>query len=86
MNKKYVAAFVTAFLGIGCISYFMAVVYKGDQYGVIGGAVVMVIEMFVLLITAIILYSSKETKAIGQGVFIGSAITLVIGFGVCSSV
>ena len=86
MNKKYWIALLTAVLGIGCIYYFMAVVYKGDNYRVIAGAIVMLVEMIVLLITGSILVSISKTKAIGHGILIGSAITLVIGFGVCSSV
>ena len=86
MNKKYWIALLTALIGIGCIYYFMAVVYKGDQYRIIGGAIVMAIEMLIMLVAGIILFNSKSTKAIGQGILIGSAVTLVIGFGVCSSV
>jgi len=86
MNQKYLAAFITSILGIGCIYYFMAVVYKGDNYAVIGGAMVMVFEMIFLLLTGVILFNIQSTKPIGQGVLIGSAVTLVIGFGICSSV
>jgi hypothetical protein len=84
-DKKYIAAFVTSILGIGCISYFMFVEYKGDNYKAIAGAVIMAIEMIVLLLTALILACMSKTKSIGQGVLIGTGITLTIGFGICSS-
>lgn len=85
MSHKQLAAFITALLGIGCITYFMAVVFKGDQYKVVGGAFVMVIELLIMLITGIILVNIKKRKTIGQGVLIGAGITLLVGFGICSS-
>jgi hypothetical protein len=85
-NDKYIAALVTAVLGIACIFYFMAVVYKGDSYRSLGGAIVMVFEMVIMVVTGWILVSMKSTKPIGQGVFIGAAVTLIIGFGVCTAV
>jgi hypothetical protein len=84
-DKKYIAAFVTSILGIGCISYFMFVEFKGDMYRSIAGLVVMVMEMLVMLCTGIILVNMNKTKSIGQGVLIGTGITLVIGFGICSA-
>ena len=83
-HDKYTVAFITAFLGIGCISWFMLVVFRNDPYKIIGGAFIMFFEMIILVLTALILRISQKTKPIGQGVLLGSAITLVIGFGVCS--
>ncbi len=37
-SQKHIAAVVTSVLGIGCITYFMAVVFRGDMYKMIGGA------------------------------------------------
>jgi hypothetical protein len=63
----------------------MFVEYKGDNYKAIAGAVIMAIEMIILLVTGIILVNLNKTKSIGQGVLIGTGITLVIGFGICTS-
>jgi hypothetical protein len=84
-DKKYIAAFVTSILGIGCISYFMFVEYKGDNYKAIAGALIMAIEMIVLLLIGLVLVSISKTKSIGQGVLIGLGITFVIGAGICTS-
>jgi hypothetical protein len=84
-DNKYIAAFVTSLLGIGCISYFMFVEYKGDNYKSLAGAVIMAIETVTLLLTGFVLVIINKTKTIGQGVLIGTGITLVIGFGICSA-
>jgi len=86
MSRKYWAALITALIGIGYIYYFMAVISEGGNYRSLGGAIVMFFEMVILLITGLILVSISKTKDIGQGVLIGSAVTFLIGFGICSSV
>lgn len=85
-KETYIATLITSILGVGCIYYFMAVVYKDDNYRMLSGAIVMAVEMIVLLLAGIILTTTGKTKTIGQGVLLGSAITLVIGFGICSLV
>jgi hypothetical protein len=86
MERKYIAVLVTALAGIGCIFYFMAVVYNGDNYRQLNGAVIMVTEMFVLLLLDLMMVADTKRKDIGQGILIGAGITLVVGFGICTSV
>jgi len=84
-NNKYVAAFITAFIGIGCLTIYMFTQPKHDQYKVIGGAFVMVAELIIFLVAGAVFVFIPKTKFLGQGIFIGAAITLVIGFGVCTA-
>lgn len=86
MNRSHLAAFITAILGIGCIYYFMAVVYKDDNYRAMGGAIVMLVEMIVMGVIAIILNTSANTKQVSRGIFFGMFLTFLIGFGICSTV
>ncbi len=86
MDRKLIAALVTSVAGIGIIYYYMSVVFAGDNYRAMDGAVVMAVELFILLIIGSVTVSNKKTKDIGQGILIGTATTLVIGFGVCSAV
>jgi hypothetical protein len=86
VNKKYLITLLTAIAGIGCIYYFMAFVYNNDKYGVIGGALVMLVEMILLIFTGAMFASFEKTRGIGQGILLGAAITFVIGFGICTYV
>lgn len=85
-NSKYLSAFITAALGIGYIAYYMGVEVKGDQYGAIGGAVVMVVEMIIFGLLGLLLLVDQRTKSVGQGILLGAGVALVIGFGICSAV
>jgi hypothetical protein len=85
MNQKFWAALITSVVGIGIVIYFTAVVYKNDPWGAIGIAMVMVVELFIMLVAGILLVFDPKTKPIGQGILLGALITLVVGFGVCSS-
>lgn len=85
MNKTYLAACITAAIGIGYIIYYMTVLAAHDPYRVIGCAIVMVVEIFLMLFAYLILNSIPQTKAWSGGVFIGMLLTLLIGFGLCSS-
>jgi hypothetical protein len=86
MNKKYLTALITSIVGIGIVVYCSTVVYKNDSYGVLGIAVAMAIELFILLLVGIGLLVNPDTKPIGQGMLLGALITLLIGFGICTSV
>lgn len=54
MDRKYVSALLTVILGIGIIAFFMGIVYRGDNYRQIAGAVIMFFEMIILFVTGII--------------------------------
>jgi hypothetical protein len=84
-NNKYLVAFITSFLGIGVLSWYLFSLPRHDQYRVIGGAFVMVAELAIFLVTGLVLVFFPKTKSFGQGIFIGAAVTLVIGFGVCTA-
>ena len=86
MSKKYLAALITAILGVSCMYFFMTVVYEEDKFRIVSGLLVMMVEMVVLFTTCIILLAIKKTKQIGQGVLLGSFVTLIIGFGICTFV
>lgn len=85
-GNKYLAALITALCGIGCIYYFMVVEYKDDNYRILAGAFVMFIEVLILALAGVIFFNFKKTRSVGQGILIGTLVTLVIGFGICSSV
>jgi hypothetical protein len=85
INQKLLATLITSVVGIGIVIYFAAFVYKNDHWGVIGIAVVMVVELFIMLVAGILLVFGQKTKSIGEGILLGALITLVIGFGVCSA-
>jgi hypothetical protein len=86
MSKKYLTTLITSIVGIGVVVYFSTVVYKNDDYGALGVAVAMAIELFILLLTGLGLLASKETKPVGQGMLLGALIILLVGFGICTSV
>lgn len=86
MSRKEIAAIITSLVGIGIILYYMAVVYAGDPYRIMGGAVVMAVEIAVMIVVSIIVTSTKGNKDIGQGILIGSGVTLLVGFGICTGV
>ncbi len=87
MNKKYWAALITSILGIGFISIYVAFIApKGGQYGgIFEAAITFAFEVFILLTTGLVLLSSEKSKPIGKGILLGTAVTAVIGFGICSS-
>ena len=90
-NNKYIAALITSVLGVGCIIFFIAFVFKVDKrhaqtFGLaLEIANLMVVELIIIFIAGIILLCFKDTRSIGYGVLMGAAITLVIGFGVCTA-
>jgi hypothetical protein len=85
-KNRYTAAFITSLVGIAIISWFMFVVYRNEgSYKALEGAIVMVCEITIFLITGLTLLTMKKTRPIGQGILIGTGITLVIGFGICSA-
>jgi hypothetical protein len=86
MKRKSIATLITSIAGIGFIYYYLNVALKKGPYSIIDGAWVLAIEVFLLIITAIITMSFKQYKDIGEGILIGTGITLLIGFGICSSV
>ena len=83
--NKYIVAFITSFIGIGCLSWYMFVEAKHDSYKVIGGAFVIVTELAIFLLAGLAFIFFPKTKPLGQGIFIGALITLIIGFGVCTA-
>lgn len=83
--RKFTAVLVTAILGIGIIYYYLHVLHPHDNYKEMGGAVVLAIEMLCMWLIAAILSFSKDLKDISQGIVTGSFITLLVGFGVCST-
>jgi hypothetical protein len=83
-SDKMIAAVITSIVGLAIITFFMAVVYRHDSMKVIGGAVVMVCEFLALILIATIFLCFRSTKRIGQGTLIGTGVTMVIGFGICS--
>jgi hypothetical protein len=85
MNKRYLIALITSVIGTGCIYLYMISVDKKAQYGILDVALFMTFEIFIMLMAGTILISSEKTKTSGSGILIGMAITLVIGFGVCTS-
>lgn len=87
MNKKYLAALITSILGIGFISIYVTFgVSKGGQYGgALEAAGPFFAEVMLLLFTGLILLTNESSKPIGRGVLLGTLITAVIGFGICSS-
>ncbi|HMK24745.1 MAG TPA: hypothetical protein VK483_01860 [Chitinophagaceae bacterium] len=87
MNKKYWAALITSILGIGFISLYVAfAVPKGGQYGgIFEAAGTFFVEVVLLLFTGLILLMDDKSKPVGKGVLLGTLITAVIGFGICSS-
>jgi len=87
MNKKYWAALITSILGIGFISMYVAfVVPKGGQYGgIFDAAGIFLVEVVLLLFTGLVLLTDERSKPVGRGVLLGTLITAVIGFGICSS-
>lgn len=85
IKPRYLAAIITAVTGIGFAYFFMMPEFKDDSYGALGGAVVMFIEMVVLSVICVVLFLIKGTQEIAKGVLTGTLITLVVGFGICSS-
>jgi hypothetical protein len=85
MSEKYWATLITAVLGIGIITCVMVINIE-DQWRALNGAVAMFIEISVMLLTALVLRTGEKTKPISNGILLGTAITLVIGFGVCSAI
>ena len=83
-SDKMIAAVVTSVIGLAIITYYMAVVFRNDSWKVVGGAMVMVCELLALVVVSTILLCFRDTKRIGQGTLIGTGVTLVIGFGICS--
>lgn len=83
-SDKMSAAVITSIVGLAIITYFMAVVYRHDSMRVIGGAMVMAVEFLALIFISTIFLCFRSTKRIGQGVLIGTGVTMVIGFGICS--
>jgi hypothetical protein len=83
--EKYLAAFITAFLCIGYIIYYMTVEEKGSQYAMLGGAIVVVTEILVFGLIGLLLLPGRRTRSVGQGILLGTAVSFVVGFGLCSS-
>lgn len=86
LNPKHTAATITALAGNAVILYFMTMVFRGDNYRVMSGAIVMALEILIFLLLSLILVNFKKTEQIGQGTLIGTGITLLVGFGICSSI
>jgi hypothetical protein len=85
-SQRLITAMITAFAGIGIITYFMVVVFRDDKWKALAGAVVMAYEIIPLGLVSVVLLLFRRTRQIGEGMLIGTGITLVIGFGICSSV
>lgn len=83
-KNKFIAALVTAIIGIGVISWFMFVEFHDDSYRILGGAVVMVVEILAFLLISAVLLFIPGLKSIASGILIGTGITALVGFGVCS--
>jgi LytS/YehU family sensor histidine kinase len=83
--QKLIAVLVTSIIGIGIITYYMHVLHPNDNYAAMGGAIVMTIELLCMWLIAAILSSVKHLKEISQGIFTGSLLTLLVGFGVCTA-
>ena len=86
MSNKYKAALITSILGVGFIICYVSFdANRSIQYGILDVAIVMFFELLVMLVAGIFLICFKNTKQSGYGVLLGTAITLVIGFGICTS-
>jgi hypothetical protein len=87
MSKRNLAALITSIIGIGFISIYVAfIVPKGGQYGgIFEAAGAFLVEVVLLLFTGLILLMEEKSKPIGKGILLGTLITAVIGFGICSS-
>jgi hypothetical protein len=83
--NKYIVAFITAFLGIGYLFWYLFVQSKHDQHRSIGAAFVIAGELGIFLVAGLLFIFFPRTKFIGQGIFLGTLITLIIGFGVCTA-
>ncbi|MCX6317907.1 MAG: hypothetical protein NTW29_11490 [Bacteroidetes bacterium] len=84
-NRKIIAALLTSIVGIGIIYYYLHVLHPHDNYKEMGAAIVLSIEMLCMWLIGAILSSSRNLKDIGQGIITGSFITLLVGFGVCTT-
>jgi hypothetical protein len=85
-NKKITSTLITSIVGIVIVIIAAASSHDPHGYGALAVALVMGFECIGMLLIGLILHARPETRAIGSGVMLGMLITMLIGFGICSSV
>ena len=84
-DNKFWATIITTIVGVSIVIYFFSRASKGNQYGLLDVAVSMAAELAIMGLIGLVLLTGQNTKKIGQGVLFGTLLTLLIGFGICSS-
>jgi len=86
MNKSIITPPVVTALAtfIICLCINLSMNNETGETRVIGMAMSLIVETFLLTVVGFIFSLIKDLRPIGQGLFIGLGLNLVIGFFVCT--